>query len=94
MGEGVAVPGVTEAGLYRRTALDSLLFPRHWAAQRLFESLPLSSPEGDLHPCLGVFVVDGRACGVYGRLARRPIIDGRAQDAAVLIGAPEEVLVP
>jgi hypothetical protein len=32
-----------------------------------------------------VYVIDGRAAGIYARVARKPLIDGRAQDAAVLI---------
>ena len=38
-----------------------------------------------IHACLGVYVIDGRAAGVYARVSRKPLIDGRAQDAAVLL---------
>jgi hypothetical protein len=37
-----------------------------------------------MYPCLGVFTVDGRAAGIYGRLSPRPVIDYAAVDAAVL----------
>jgi hypothetical protein len=40
---------------------------------------------GDLFPCIGVYTLDGAVIGAYGRLARRPLVDHLAQDAAVLI---------
>jgi hypothetical protein len=42
-----------------------------------------------MHVCLGVFVVDGRAAGTYGRMARVPLIDARAYDVAVLVDLQE-----
>ena len=59
---------------------------RHWCAQRRFESLPLETPWGPLHVCIGVYTVDGVAAGMYGRVSRPPIVDYRSSDAAVLIG--------
>jgi hypothetical protein len=40
-----------------------------------------------MYPCLGVFTIDGRVAGAYGRVARTPLINHLAQDAAVLIDA-------
>jgi hypothetical protein len=40
---------------------------------------------GPRHLCIGVFVIDGRASGFYGRLAAGPIIEKHAQDIAVLV---------
>lgn len=56
-----------------------------WLLQRRFVSTPLSTPMGPMHACIGVYTVDGRAAGMYGRLSRGPIVDYRAMDAAVLI---------
>ena len=53
------------------------------SARRRFESKAIG--EQRVHACLGVYVIDGRAAGVYARVAERPLIDGRAQDAAVLL---------
>jgi hypothetical protein len=36
-------------------------------------------------PCLGLYTVDGRIAGAYGRIARKPLINGFAQDIAVLV---------
>jgi len=59
--------------------------PAQWAAQQWFETLPLETPAGLMRPCLGVYVVDGRACGIYGRLTAFPLIDYRAIDTPVLV---------
>jgi len=56
-----------------------------WIAQRRFEPRSLETPWGRMHVCLGVYTVDGRATGIYGRLSPRAIIDYRAVDVAVLI---------
>lgn len=83
IGEGVCIEGVTDARITRSARWVARAFPREWILQRRFASKPV---DGDsIHACLGVYVIDGRAAGVYARVAPRPLIDGRAQDAAVLI---------
>ncbi len=89
VGEDLALDGVTPAPLQRRIARAVRWFPRHWVAQRRFESLPVDTPLGPMHVCLGVFVIDGRAAGIYGRMARVPLIDARAYDVAVLVDPQE-----
>jgi len=44
----------------------------------LFPAIPL-------HPCIGVYTVDGKAAGIYGRLSVRPVVDCTAFDTAVLV---------
>ena len=41
--------------------------------------------QSSYHSCIGVYVIDGRTAGAYARVAPRALIDGRAQDAAVLL---------
>jgi len=41
--------------------------------------------EKDFYPSVGIYTIDGHAAGAYGRIAERPLIDGRARDAAVLV---------
>jgi hypothetical protein len=38
-----------------------------------------------MYPCLGVYTIDGRASGMFGRLASRALIDFAATEAAVLV---------
>jgi hypothetical protein len=71
---------------WRQAAWAARLWPRAWAAQRRFDPLPVATPDGMMYPCLGVYTIDGRAAGVYGRLSPRPMIDYAAVDVAVLTG--------
>jgi glutathionylspermidine synthase len=83
IGEGVCIAGVTEPRIVRRAQWAARAFPSEWMLQRRFESQPIDG--ATLHACLGVYVIDGRAAGVYARVAPRALIDGRSQDAAVVI---------
>jgi glutathionylspermidine synthase len=38
-----------------------------------------------LYPCIGVFVVDGRAAGAYVRLSKRQVTDGSSKEAPLFI---------
>lgn len=58
---------------------------RSWVAQRRFETLSLPSLSGPLKPCVGVFVIGGRAAGAYVRLSRTQVTDGRALEAPLFL---------
>ena len=61
------------------------LHPRGAVAQRKFAPVALATPDGPGFPCFGVYTIDGRACGIYGRISARPMIDGWARDVAILV---------
>src|SRR5262249_31950922 len=82
IGEGGCGEGVTESRTLRRSAWRARCFPRSWLLQERFES---ASVGDGFHASFGVYVIDGRASGVYARVAQRPLIDARAQDAAVVL---------
>jgi hypothetical protein len=56
-----------------------------WASQRRFEIVPVDGPDGVVHPCVGVFVVEGRCAGAYARVSGSPVIDHLAADASLLL---------
>lgn len=85
VGEGVGLRGVVGVREWRAIARSARWWPAHWVAQRRFEAVALELEGEALHPCLGVYVIDGRAAGIYGRVARRPLIDSRARDVPVLL---------
>ena len=85
VGDGVGIAGATSDRSWRDIRRGTRWHPRHWIAQRRFNAVPISTPHGQRYPSLGVFVVGGRACGVYGRMSPRPLIDHRAMDVAVLV---------
>ena len=60
--------------------------PKDWIAQRMFKSAPLTTDDGEsYHLCVGVFTVDGKSAGFYGRASQYPRIDKRAKDIPILI---------
>ena len=81
VGEGVVMPG-DAAPKWRRRCRR---WPSRWAAQRAFESRPVATPRGPMHACLGVFVIEGRAAGIYARLTPRPPVAAEALEVAVLL---------
>jgi glutathionylspermidine synthase len=84
VGEGVGLREWVDAKDWRAIVRGARRHPRTWIAQRRFESTPLVIGGATLYPCLGVYTVGDRVVGAYGRFAPRPLIDSRAEDAAVL----------
>ena len=69
----------------RKLVAKALSEPLKWVAQRRFETATVESERALLRPCVGVYVVDGKAAGAYVRLASGPITDGSAQEAPLFI---------
>jgi glutathionylspermidine synthase len=85
VGEDIGIRGVTEAKQWKRLSRYARWFPSTWVAQRRFAATALRVRGVDLYPSIGIYTIDGHAAGAYGRIAERPLIDGRARDAAVLV---------
>jgi len=84
-GDDVCVRALMTERDWRRSRWRVWLQPSQWLAQRRFESIPLETPRGQMHACIGVYTVNGRAVGAYARLAPRPLIDFAAVDVALLV---------
>jgi nucleoside-diphosphate-sugar epimerase/glutathionylspermidine synthase len=84
-GHNVRLHAITAPDDWQRLVRSVRKHPDGWAAQRRFDPIPLATPEGLLYPCLGVYVIDGRVAGCYGRLASEPLIDDRSREVAVLV---------
>jgi glutathionylspermidine synthase len=85
VGEDVGIRGVTPNGEYDKILRSMRKHPQDWIAQRRFQILPVETEDGPMYPCIGVYTVDGKTAGLYGRVSRRPLIDHNALDAAVLL---------
>lgn len=85
VGEDIVMPALTSPAPATRARRSAQWFPASWVVQQPFHALSISNGNGTLYPCFGVFCIDGRASGVYGRIADQPLIDQNAQDIAVLI---------
>lgn len=84
-GAAVGIAGVTEESSYKRILRRARREPTGWVAQRRFESVAVPTEQGSRHVCLGVFTIDGRAAGAYGRIAPKALVDGYAEEIALLI---------
>jgi hypothetical protein len=84
-GDTVTIRHLVDKRSWLMAAGHALVWPRDWVAQRRFQVIPISTPAGPMYPCLGVYTVNGRAAGIYGRISVRPLIDYSAIDVAVLI---------
>jgi glutathionylspermidine synthase len=85
VGEDIGMTGVVPAKALERVFRRSRRYPTEWIAQQRFTAVAVETEEGDRYPCFGVYTVNGKAAGIYGRLASRPLIDQDAQDVAVLL---------
>jgi hypothetical protein len=47
--------------------------------------MALDSPLGPVHPCIGVFTINGKTAGAYARISPQPVIDFSALDVALLL---------
>jgi glutathionylspermidine synthase len=85
VGTGVAIAGISSERSYKAAIRGAKRDPRGWVAQRRFEMVPLETPRGRRHVCLGIFTVDGKAVGAYGRIAKTALVDRDAKDVVVLL---------
>jgi glutathionylspermidine synthase len=84
-GDTVAGRSLLPAREWRALARAAYWQPGGWVAQRKFEAVPVATPWGTMHPCVGVYTIDGRVAGSYARIAPRPIINFEAIDIALLV---------
>lgn len=86
-GESIGIRKLVEPKSWRLIRKATQWFPNSWVAQRRFEPLPLELGGLSVYPCLGVYTIEDRVVGAYGRMAHRPLVDALAQDTAVLAAA-------
>jgi glutathionylspermidine synthase len=82
-GDSVVVGPFVKASDWQLTLASAI--PRHWVAQRFFEVAPVAD---GLLPNYGVYVMGGRAAGLYTRLSSKAT-DHTAVTAATFIDASE-----
>jgi len=84
-GDTVSVKSLMTSTTWAKAARSARWFPQNWIAQRRFEAVPLETPLGPVYPCIGVYTIEGRACGAYARLSHGPVVDYAAIDVALLL---------
>jgi hypothetical protein len=84
-GDRVVIRSTVSPKQWRSASRSVRCWPGSWVAQRRFATVPVDSPGGPVYPCLGIYTIDGRAAGVYGRYSFTPVVDFSAVDVAVLV---------
>lgn len=84
-GDTVSVRSMMSPRQWESTMRQVRRHPHSWVAQQRFEAVPIPTPPGHMFPCVGVYTIDGRAAGAYGRISPRPLINFEAIDVALLI---------
>jgi len=85
VGEGITVKGAMPEKERLKIEKEARKYSSDWIAQRKFESQSLTADDISYHLCVGVFTVDGKRAGFYGRISPYPLIDSKARDIPVLI---------
>jgi glutathionylspermidine synthase len=86
VGEGISIAEAISEKESKKIKKAVRRHPGHWVAQRRFTSQPLKDKNGEAyHLCVGVFTVNGKSAGFYGRISPYPRIDDRAKDIPVLV---------
>jgi len=86
VGEGISIKEAITAKEMKQIQKAVEKDGKHWVAQKRFNSAPVSAQDGvNYHICIGVFTVDGKNAGFYGRISPYPRIDSNAIDIPILI---------
>ena len=88
VGDMIKMSGINTEKEERAIDRSIRRYPHMWIAQERFEAVPLRTAAGDFFPCIGIYTLNTRVIGAYGRMARRPLIDHLAQDTAILVAEP------
>lgn len=86
VGEGISIKEAISEKELKQIRKSAQRNQREWIAQKRFISHPVKAENGEeYHLCIGVFTIDGKSAGFYGRISRYPRIDASAQDIPVLV---------
>jgi len=86
VGEGISIKDAISKKELSEIEKSARRDSKNWVSQQMFESVPVKSVNGEnYHLCLGVFTIDGKFAGIYGRISLYPRIDSNAEDISVLV---------
>jgi len=85
VGEGISIKEAITDSEMKNIKKAVRIVPSEWIAQRKFKSKALEINGESYHLCIGVFTVDSKFAGFYGRISPYPRIDANARDIPVLI---------
>jgi hypothetical protein len=89
-GDLIGMRDILPTKQWRSMSRAAFWHPNHWIAQRRFDVVAVDSPAGPIFPCIGVYTIDGKAAGIYGRFSAKRMIDYAAVDVAVLLESDDD----
>lgn len=90
VGEGISIKEAASKEELSKIEKAARRHAADWVVQQRFISQPLTTAELECyHLCIGVFTVDGKSAGFYGRISPYPRIDSRAKDIPLLVSKGE-----
>lgn len=91
VGEGISIKDAVSEKEWRQIEKTARKYSKNWVLQQKFTSRPLTDGNQETyHLCIGVFTVNGKAAGFYGRISPYPRIDARAKDIPLLVSKEGE----
>jgi glutathionylspermidine synthase len=84
-GDTVSIRSAMSTWGWARRVAAARVAPSQWVAQRRFSVVPVGGDQEPAYPCIGVYVIDGKAAGCYARLTDGPVVTFAASDVALLI---------
>jgi glutathionylspermidine synthase len=84
-GEKITIREATPNKEWKKLVHQARRNPADWIVQRRFQTVPVMVNGSTWYPSIGVYTVDGRAAGIYGRIAAQQLINDSAKDVAVFI---------
>jgi glutathionylspermidine synthase len=86
VGEGISIKSVVLKKELIKITKAANKEPKNWVAQQMFYSQPLTTLDNqNFHLCVGVFTVNGKRAGFYGRISPYARIDANAKDIPILV---------
>ena len=90
VGDGISIREAISDKEYKDIIKQVKKKPQNWVSQKKFTSVPIVDEIGDeYHVCIGVFTVNGKSAGFYGRLSKLSRVDDKAIDVPILINKDE-----
>lgn len=86
VGEGISIKSAISEKELKKIEKAAHKEPKNWVAQQMFYSKPITASDNQtFHLCIGVFTVDGKRAGFYGRISPYARIDANAKDIPILV---------
>ncbi len=92
VGENIGILGETDEKEMKKIQKDFKKHPKWYIIQKRFEPIPLIQNGNEYYPCIGVYTIDGKTSGAYGRIAKKKLIDFKAKELPIFISEDNKII--